>query len=225
MAERKRERAKTSGTPASIREALKKATTEMLVLFVLRHKSMYTYEMMQEIDRMSTGKITFNTLYQAIYRLQSFQYIQEEGKVVSEDNRVRIYFAITASGVDYLEKLIEEYRSFTGAVDQILVTDEVRRYLDCPKDEQDRLLLSVNKQVIELQVDNPNLDYDGIVEFLGEPESLAASLMERLSPDVIQKFRKRKRHLRMSAIVCIAAIVIVLSTVLIYTTSIQLSLT
>ena len=108
MAERKRERAKTSGTPASIREALKKATTEMLVLFVLRHKSMYTYEMMQEI------------LYQAIYRLQSFQYIQEEGKVVSEDNRVRIYFAITASGVDYLEKLIEEYRSFTGAVDQIL---------------------------------------------------------------------------------------------------------
>lgn len=69
--------------------------------------------------------------------------------------------------------------------------DEVRRYLDCPKDEQDRLLLSVNKQVIELQVDNPNLDYDGIVEFLGEPESLAASLMERLSPDVIQKFRKR----------------------------------
>ena len=70
-------------------------------------------------------------------------------------------------------------------------------------------------------MDNPNLDYDGIVEFLGEPESLAASLMERLSPDVIQKFRKRKRHLRMSAIVCIAAIVIVLSTVLIYTTSIQ----
>ena len=41
MAERKRERAKTSRTPASIREALKKATTEMLVLFVLRHKSMY----------------------------------------------------------------------------------------------------------------------------------------------------------------------------------------
>ena len=62
MAERKRERAKTSGTPASIRAALKKATTEMLVLFVLRQKSMYTYEMMQEIDRMSTGKITFNTL-------------------------------------------------------------------------------------------------------------------------------------------------------------------
>lgn len=92
--------------------------------------------------------------------------------------------------------------------------DEVRRYLDCPKDEQDRLLLSVNKQVIELQVDNPNLDYDGIVEFLGEPESLAASLMERLSPDVVQKFKKKKRRLRLSIIACVAVVVVALSSII-----------
>lgn len=92
--------------------------------------------------------------------------------------------------------------------------DEVRRYLDCPKDEQDRLLLSVNKQVIELQVDNPNLDYDGI-------ESLAASLMERLSPDVVQKFKKKKRRLRLSIIACVAVVVVALSTLVIYTSTIQ----
>lgn len=122
MAERKRQRAKTSGTPASIREALKKATTEMLVLFVLQKRPMYTYEMMQEIDRMSQGRITFNTLYQAIYRLQSFTYIEEEGKVVSEDNRVRIYFKITESGQEYLKELVKEYHSFTVAIDDILDT-------------------------------------------------------------------------------------------------------
>ena len=120
MAERKRQRAKTSGTPASIREALKKATTELLVLFVLQERPMYTYEMMQEIDRMSEGKITFNTLYQAIYRLQNFQYIEKEGKVVSEDNRVRIYFKITDSGKVYLQDLIQEYYDFTKALNQIL---------------------------------------------------------------------------------------------------------
>ena len=125
MAERKR--AKTSGTPASIREALKKATTEMLVLFVLRQKKMYTYEMMQEISHMSDGKIAFNTLYQAIYRLQSFQYIKEDGKVVSDDNRIRIYFTITPSGEEYLDKLMEEYHSFTGAVDHVLSQTDVLR--------------------------------------------------------------------------------------------------
>lgn len=79
---------------------------------------------------------------------------------------------------------------------------------------------SVNKQVIELQVDNPNLDYDGIVEFLGEPESLAASLMERLSPDVVQKFKKKKRRLRLSIIACVAVVVVALSTLVIYTSTI-----
>lgn len=101
MAERKR--AKTSGTPASIREALKKATTEMLVLFVLRQKKMYTYEMMQEISHMS------------------------DGKVVSDDNRIRIYFTITPSGEEYLDKLMEEYHSFTGAVDHVLSQTDVLR--------------------------------------------------------------------------------------------------
>lgn len=115
---------KTSGTPASIREALKKATTEMLVLFVLRQKPMYTYEMMQAIEVMSNGQITFNTLYQAIYRLQGFRYIREEEKVLSERNRVRIYFGITDSGRRYLEQLIGEYRAFIGAVNQILELED-----------------------------------------------------------------------------------------------------
>ena len=95
-----------SGTPSSIRESLKKSVTEMLVLFVLRKRPMYTYEMMQEIDTLSGGAITFNTLYQAIYRLQGFQYIAEHDKVVA-GNRMRIYFAVTFAGEAYLEQLIQ----------------------------------------------------------------------------------------------------------------------
>ena len=55
--------AKRSGTPEGFRESLKKATTEMLVLFLLRRRPMYTYEMMSEIEALSQGVITFNTLY------------------------------------------------------------------------------------------------------------------------------------------------------------------
>ena len=92
------EKTTKSGTTASINDSLKKATTEMLVLFVLRQKSMYTYEMMSAIESLSEGRLSFNTLYQAIYRLRDHGYIQESEKVLSQDNRVRIYFSITEEG-------------------------------------------------------------------------------------------------------------------------------
>ena len=112
--------AKRSGTPEGFRESLKKATTEMLVLFLLRRRPMYTYEMTTEIEVLSQGVITFNTLYLTIHRLQDFGYVEEQGKVVSEDNRVRLYFAITPKGEKYLNDLIREYQRYTNAVDRIL---------------------------------------------------------------------------------------------------------
>ena len=113
----------TSGAPEGIRESLKKATTEMLVLFLLKQKSMYTYEMMSTVEKLSEGRITFNTLYQAIYRLQGFSYIKESSKVMSESNRVRIYYAITDSGKEYLTALIENYCVMTDAIEKILSLD------------------------------------------------------------------------------------------------------
>lgn len=38
------------------------------------------------------------------------------------------------------------------AADLTTYYNRVRRHLDCPKDEQNRLLLGVNKQVIELHL-------------------------------------------------------------------------
>ena len=116
----KNDRPKTSGSPQSIQIALKKATTELMVLYLLREKPMYTYEMMSTIEERSGGVISFNTMYLTIYRLQDFGYIQEHSKVMSEDNRTRIYFAITDTGAAYLEKLIEEYRRYTQALNHIL---------------------------------------------------------------------------------------------------------
>lgn len=112
-----------SGTPSGMREALKKATTEMLVLFLLRQKEMYTYEMMTQIDRLSGGNITFNTLYQAIYRLQDHRYIQESRKTLSKANRTRVFFTITPEGRVYYRELLEQYRIFTQAIDEILAQD------------------------------------------------------------------------------------------------------
>ncbi len=104
---------------AGIKDPMKKATTELLVLFALRKRPMYTYAIMQEIAAMSGGSIKFNTIYQTIYRLKEGRYIQEQGKEMA-DNRVRLYFSITPKGSVYLEQLKIDYCTFTNTMDRIL---------------------------------------------------------------------------------------------------------
>ena len=111
---------KISGSPANLQISLKKATTEMMILHLLMERPMYTYEMMGAIGERSGGEITFNTLYLSIYRLEEKGYIREHSKVVSEDNRTRIYFAITGEGADYLDALIREYKRYTAALARVL---------------------------------------------------------------------------------------------------------
>ena len=114
---------KMSGNPANIQIALKKATTEMMVLHLLRQKPMYTYEMMNAIEERSGGDIAFNTLYLSIYRLGENGYIREHEKVMSEDNRVRIYFAITDAGSAYFDELVKGYLRYTAALARVLELD------------------------------------------------------------------------------------------------------
>ena len=113
-------RKKTSGSPENLQIALKKATTEMMVLHLLLEKPMYTYEMMNAITERSGGDITFNTLYLSIYRLEENGYIREHEKVMSEDNRVRIYFAITDAGSAYFDELVKGYLRYTAALARVL---------------------------------------------------------------------------------------------------------
>ena len=46
----------------SMRDAMKKATNEMLVLFMLRQTTMSTYKMAQEVNSLTQGVLTNNTM-------------------------------------------------------------------------------------------------------------------------------------------------------------------
>ena len=120
----KQEPAGAVGHPVNMNTALKKATSELIVLHLLREKPMYTYEMMSAVAQRSGGVIAFNTMYLSIYRLQDRGCIREQGKVVSEDNRTRVYFAITPEGEAYLDRLEEEYRRYIRALDRVLEPEQ-----------------------------------------------------------------------------------------------------
>lgn len=70
--------------------------------------------------------------------------------------------------------------------------EEVRRYLTCPEAVKDDLLFDVNRQVMDLNADLPDLDYDDLVEFLGEPEDLARQFMDSLGLDSSPNHQEEK---------------------------------
>lgn len=45
--------------------------------------------------------------------------------------------------------------------------EEVRRYLTCPEEVKDDLIYDVNRKVMDLNADRPDLDYDDVVDFSG----------------------------------------------------------
>lgn len=118
----KREKNLKSDPAQGMRDAMKKATTEMLVLFMLRQKPMYTYQMAQEVHRLTEGVLRYNTMYLAVYRLQEGGYIEEAERCI-EDGRARIYLGITPAGQAYYEQLRAEYGLFTAALKGLMDRD------------------------------------------------------------------------------------------------------
>lgn len=101
-------------------DGLKKATTEMMVLFMLRKQPMYTYEIMKAIEQVSNHVLVYNTLYIAINRLCKNGLIEEASKSLTDDNHVRIYYKITDAGIRYLDYAIQEYHRISAAIERVI---------------------------------------------------------------------------------------------------------
>lgn len=104
----------------SLEENLKKALTELLVLFLLNEKECYIVELTEALRQRSGGALDIVFPYGAIYRLENEGYIQETRKRIAPDGRRRQYVGITDRGQAYLSVLLKGYRQFIGGVDAIL---------------------------------------------------------------------------------------------------------
>ena len=81
---------------------------------------MYAYEMQREIERKSTGVLSFNTLYLAIYRLKDYGFIEVRRKEII-DGRERVYFGITENGQHRFDELSDEYLRLVDAMEKMML--------------------------------------------------------------------------------------------------------
>lgn len=103
----------------SFKDYFKRATSQMLVLLLLKEEPMYVYQLAAELEKRSKSSYTMSFLYPVLYRLQTLGYAAESRKEISEDNRVRNYYEITPAGREYLDKILDEYEDMLAAVQLI----------------------------------------------------------------------------------------------------------
>lgn len=112
-----------SGSAAGMEDNLKKALSEMMVLFLLRERDMYINEIITMLYERSEGRLNLVFPYALIYRMIDFRYIIEKEKKIAPDGRRRQYFQITEAGKVYLEELLLMYSNFSTGVQKILSSE------------------------------------------------------------------------------------------------------
>lgn len=113
---------KENATPCTrqFEDNMKKALTEMLLLYLLSQREYYIGELTEMLKAKSGGALSIVFPYGALYRLQQAEHITESKKRNAPDGRRRQYYVITDAGRVYLSQLLQTYQIFISGVTAVL---------------------------------------------------------------------------------------------------------
>ena len=105
-------------------DQIRKGSTELLILTLLTERSMYGYEIAQELAERSEGyfEIKEGLLYPTLHRMQNSGFLKSEWQTV--DGRRRKYYALTATGREALGLQTAEWETFVARLQAWLQTAE-----------------------------------------------------------------------------------------------------
>lgn len=97
----------------------------LVILGLLKQEDMYGYQLVQETERRSGGRITTQegSLYPVLYKLVDQSLITDR-KVLVGKRMTRVYYHLEPAGEQRLRELIQEYEDVTRGVFQIIKKDD-----------------------------------------------------------------------------------------------------
>lgn len=84
---------------------------------------------------------------------------------------------------------------------------QLEQRLDCPNGTRKRFLTKTRRAAEEFLREKPDATRQELIDLLGDPEELAQGFLETLEPEVLERYRKRKKFLLRG---CVAALVVML---------------
>ena len=104
---------------------LKRSTTEVLLLSLLSQHDMYVYKLTAEMKNQSNCLCNYNetTFYPILNRLLNQNMISMT-RIITDQQRVRVYYHLEESGKEYYEDLKRACRLYMNTVNKILSSTE-----------------------------------------------------------------------------------------------------
>lgn len=98
---------------SSVKDQIKKGSTETLILALIADRPMYGYELTQELRTRSKGYFDMKEglLYPTLHRMQKEGLVSAAWQA-ADSGRKRKYYAITPVGLEALGRQKEEWRAF-----------------------------------------------------------------------------------------------------------------
>ena len=105
-----------------INKELLKGSTGTLVLTLLARKQMYGYEIIKELELISSGgfEMKEGTLYPILHALEEANFVESRW-VGEEGSRQRKYYLITKTGRSQLKEKKQEWIQFRTMVDKVVL--------------------------------------------------------------------------------------------------------
>lgn len=99
----------------------RRGVMSLVLLSLLKREDMYGYQLVQETERSSGGRLTTQegSLYPVLYRLQE-QGLVSDRRVLVGKRMTRVYYHLEPAGEEKLRELTAEYESVTAGVFAII---------------------------------------------------------------------------------------------------------
>lgn len=105
----------------SNQQAFLRGAMSMIILSLLKREDMYGYQLVQEITRISAGKIATQegSLYPVLYKLEDQKLISNQ-KVLVGKRMTRVYYHLEPLGEVRLAEMIQDYETVVEGVMKII---------------------------------------------------------------------------------------------------------
>ena len=105
--------------------SFRRGVMSLVLLGLLKKEDMYGYQLVQEIERLSGGRIVTQegSLYPVLYKLQDQGYVSDRRVKVGK-RMMRVYYHLEPAGEVRFLELLREYEELTCGVFMIVKGDD-----------------------------------------------------------------------------------------------------